>query len=197
MEFILASQSPRRREILSDAGFNFKVLTVEISETFNENLNLDEQIIGVAQTKGEAIARTIKPSKSNEILILSADTVVVLQHEKFGKPKDQNEAKQILLKLRGQTHSVKTGVCFIHLPTFQIYTGIDTSTVSFKNFSESELENYLQTKEWADKAGAYGIQGAAAKLVESHKGSLTNIIGLPIELVQSMMEKHGWYKRCR
>ncbi len=197
MELILASQSPRRRELLTSAGYKFQVLTVEISESFNENLNLDDQIIAVAQTKGEAVANSSMLSKSKEYLVLSADTVVVLDGQIFGKPLDRRQAKQILLSLRNKTHSVKTGICFIHLPSFQIYTGLDTSLVSFRNFSESELEEYLQTNEWADKAGAYGIQGAAAKLVQSREGSLTNIIGLPVELIQSMMGKYGWDAHCR
>ncbi len=197
MEFILASKSPRRSELLKATGYKFKVLTLEISESFNENLNLDEQIIDVAQTKGEAVASTLKSSESKEYLVLSADTVVVLDGQIFGKPSDLKHAKKILLSLRNKTHSVKTAICFIHLPSFQIYTGLDTSLVSFKSFSDLELEEYLQTNEWTDKAGAYGIQGAAAKLIERREGSLSNIIGLPMELVQSMMVKYGWDQRCR
>lgn len=197
MEFILASKSPRRSELLKAAGYKFKVLTLEISESFNENLNLDERIIDVAKTKGEAIANTLKSLESKEYLVLSADTVVVLDGQIFGKPSDRDDAKKTLWSLRGKVHSVKTGICFTHLPSFQIYTGLATSLVSFKNFSESELEGYLKTNEWADKAGAYGIQGSAAKLVERRDGSLSNVIGLPVELVQTMMVKNGWDQRCR
>ncbi|OQW49908.1 MAG: hypothetical protein A4S09_11720 [Proteobacteria bacterium SG_bin7] len=197
MEFILASKSPRRSELLKAAGYKFKVLTLEISESFNENLNLDEQIIDVARTKGEVVANTLKSPESKEYLILSADTVVILDGQIFGKPQNFLQAKQILLSLRNKTHSVKTGICFIHLPSFQIYTSLDTSRVSFKNFSDLELQEYLQTNEWTDKAGAYGIQGAAEKLVEHREGSLSNVIGLPLELVQSIMVKHGWDQRCR
>ncbi len=197
MELILASQSPRRRELLSGAGYKFRVLTVEISESFNENLNLDDQIIAVAQTKGEAVANGSMLPKSKEFLVLSADTVVVLEGQIFGKPKDRAHAQQILGQLKNKTHSVKTAVCFIHLPSFQIHTGLDTSLVRFRNFTENELDLYLKTNEWVDKAGAYGIQGAAASLVESREGSLTNIVGLPLELVERQMKKNGWYERCR
>ena len=109
IKFILASESPRRSKILHDAGFNFEVLTVKVSEIFDKNLNVDEQIMKIAETKGQAVARSIKSLKDNEYLILSADTVVILDKLILGKPKDREEARNFLRLLSSRLHCVKQG----------------------------------------------------------------------------------------
>lgn len=197
MEFILASQSPRRKDILQNAGYKFTVITVNVSESFKKNLTLDDQIIDIAKTKGQAVASAPNILKQKEYLILSADTVVILDEVPYGKPKNRSEAIEIIGKLNGKTHCVKTGVCFIKLPSFQVCTGIETSWITFKKLSNKDIEKYVSTGEWVDKAGGYAIQGQGSSLVASVEGSMTNIIGLPLELVQKLMRENGWEQHCR
>lgn len=197
IKFILASESPRRSKILADAGFNFEVLTVKVSEIFDKNLNVDDQIMKVAETKGQAVAHSIKPLKNQDYLILSADTVVILDKLILGKPKDRSEAEKFLGLLSGRAHCVKTAICFINLPEFQVIRDIDTTIVEFKTLSPKEIKSYLDGNEWQDKAGAYAIQGTAREFVKKIVGSNSNVVGLPIELVQDVMKKHGWFERCR
>ena len=153
--------------------------------------------MNIALTKGQAVARSIKPLQNQEYLVLSADTVVILDKMILGKPKDRVEAEKFLRLLSGKTHSVKTGVCFINLPEFHIFKSIDATIVEFRNLSSTEIQEYLDSGEWDDKAGAYAIQGLAKAFVKKIDGSLSNVVGLPIELVQDVMKKHGWFKRCR
>ncbi len=197
IKFLLASQSPRRRELLEEAGFVFEVHTVKVSEILDKNLNLDEQIMKVAETKAQASLATLKPVNSEEVLLLSADTVVVLGEDVLGKPKSQDEAAEFLRRLSRQTHSVKTGICFIHLPSFQLIRSIDSTNVTFRDLSPSDIQEYLKTGEWEDKAGAYAIQGFAKKFVLNLKGSHSNVVGLPLELVEKIMTENNWYGRCR
>ncbi len=151
----------------------------------------------VAETKGQAVARSIKYIKNQEYLVLSADTVVILEGRILGKPKDRAEAEKFLRLLSGRTHCVKTGICFLEPLKFQIFKDLGSTMVEFRDLSSIETEKYLESGEWEDKAGAYGIQGNARAFVKKIEGSLTNVVGLPIELVQDVMKKHGWFKRCR
>lgn len=151
----------------------------------------------VAETKGQAVAQGIKSLKNQDYLVLSADTVVILERAILGKPKDSVEAAKYLNLLSGKTHFVKTAICFIELNKNQIVKHIDSTMVEFRKLSQLEIKNYVESEEWMDKAGGYAIQGRAQEFVENLKGSLTNVVGLPIELVESVMKKHDWFKRCQ
>lgn len=189
---VLASQSPRRSELLKEAGFSFTVVSEEVSESFEKNLNFDAVSMEIARRKAEAVWKSPKISKLNNILILSADTIVIFENEVLGKPENIFQAENFLKLLSGSTHSVKTGVCFIDTTKGQVFTYSDTTEVTFRKLSSEEIKNYISTGEPMDKAGAYGIQGRAGAFVEKIVGSYSNVVGLPMELVKNKVNEHGW-----
>ena len=191
-ELVLVSESPRRRQILSDAGFLFRVDTVKVSETIEENVNIDQAIVGVARDKGVAYLDTHKQLKGQNILLLSADTMVVLDGRPLGKPKNPTEAEEFLRLLSGKTHRVITGVYVQNLKTDQTFAGADTTEVEFRDLTESEISAYVKTGEPMDKAGAYGFQGEGGKFVSALRGSKLNVIGLPLELFEKVLHEKKW-----
>lgn len=191
-QLILASQSPRRYQLLTDAGFKFHVHPVKVSEIIKENLNSSEVVLDLATIKAKALLRECPQYQNESVLILSADTLVVKDEVILGKPQDENEAKKFLRLLSGSAHEVKTGVCFYSFPEAKIIAKLDTTKVQFKSLSDQEIEAYIKTGEPMDKAGAYGIQGLGGKFVESTSGSWTNVVGLPMELVQETIKENSW-----
>lgn len=176
---ILASKSPRRQELLKAAGFEFLVVGPNVDETMNALLPIDERIQEVAMRK----ALAVKNHYPND-LVVAADTVVVCQGEILGKPRDQAQARQMLQQLSGQTHEVKTAVVLVkHGPI----SFVETSVVTFRPLNHMDIEEYLQSNEWMDKAGAYGIQGLASKFVSNLDGSFENVMGLPIEKIKGLL----------
>jgi septum formation protein len=176
---ILASQSPRREQLLKAAGFEFQVVGPNVDETMNPLLSIDERVQDVAMRK----ALNVK-SQYPHATIIAADTVVVCQDEIFGKPVDERQARQMLHQLSGQTHEVKTAVVIVNDQTISF---IDTSIVMFRSLTDHEIEQYIQSNEWLDKAGAYGIQGLAAEFVSNLDGSFENVMGLPIEKIKGLL----------
>lgn len=180
---VLASQSPRRRQILTISGFEFDVLPTQISEIPDENLNLRDQIRQLAADKAKACLKLRNSPKGLHFLVLSADTVVVLDDQILGKPKDENEARSFLRRLSGRSHLVITAVAMIDSSTQIEFYGHAETEVKFRDLSPEEIESYIQTGEPFDKAGGYGIQGAAAPFIQEIKGSYDNVVGLPMEVV--------------
>lgn len=180
---VLASQSPRRRQILTISGFEFDVLPTQISEIPDENLNLREQIRQLAADKAKACLKLRNNPKGLHYLVLSADTVVVLDDQILGKPKDENEARSFLRRLSGRSHLVITAVAMIDGSTQIEFYGHAETEVKFRDLSPEEIEVYIQTGEPFDKAGGYGIQGAAAKFIHDINGPYDNVVGLPMEVV--------------
>lgn len=197
MKLVLASQSPRRRELLLEAGFEFTVSTVKVSEIFDESLNPSEVPSHLATIKAEACVEQNKQLKSPGFLILAADTVVILGDQILGKPKDAREAHDFLRRLSGQTHSVITGVTLLESGTTKVWTGQDVTAVTFRDLSDSEIDDYIRTGEPMDKAGAYGIQGGGGKFVSSFSGSWSNVVGLPLERLERALIENGWTIRRR
>jgi len=154
-------------------------MTSNLEEISNET-DVCEMVQDLASQKAQAVFEIVKDKFSNPV-VLGSDTIVVLDNCVMGKPKDRNEAKEMLLKLKGKTHRVLTGVSIIkdggHCTFF------DETKVTFENMSDSLLEYYLDTGESLDKAGAYGIQGAALGFIEKVEGSYSNVVGLPVNLV--------------
>lgn len=171
---ILASASPRRREILENFGFSLKVIIKNIEEISNEK-QVEKKIMDIAQKKAMAVA--VDFSNKN---VVAADTVVVLNNEILGKPKDEKEAYKMLKKLSGKNHNVITAYSYINLKENKIYTDYDITKVFFKELTEKDIEWYIKTKEPFDKAGAYGIQGKGAFLVEKIEGDFFNVMGFPL-----------------
>ncbi|MCB0350058.1 MAG: septum formation protein Maf [Bdellovibrionales bacterium] len=191
-ELVLVSESPRRRQILSEAGFLFRVDTVKISEIIEENVNPEEGIKAIARAKVEAYVQTHNHLKYKDILLVSADTMVVLQGRALGKPKNSTEAEQFLRSLSGKKHSVITAVCIYCLKDSQFILFSDKTEVEFRKLSESEIVRYVESGESLDKAGAYAIQGAGGQLVSAVRGSIQNVIGFPIELFEEKLKEKGW-----
>ncbi len=191
-QLILASQSPRRRELLEKEGFLFAVDTLKVSELINKNLNLETAIATVAQDKAKALVETGKYPKGRGILILSADTVVVLGEDVLGKPADAEQAKEFLRRLSGAEHRVISGICVYDVDSCRYFLEADTTFVRFKSLTESEISEYVESGEPLDRAGAYAIQGGGASFVEERRGSWSNVVGLPLELFERMIVQHGW-----
>ena len=192
MHLILASESPRRKELLEKHHFVFQSFPVKVSEIPDKNLNVDDQILDIARRKAWAARLTYSMTGPGNFLFLSADTMVVLDNTPLGKPKDTTEAAVYLSQLSGKTHEVKTAVCLIETPSEKLTEFIVTTEVEFHNLTQKQIEDYISTGEPMDKAGAYAIQGLGRAFVKEFRGSLNNVIGLPTEKLIETIEKNKW-----
>ena len=183
---ILASNSQRRQEILKDAGFNFRVITSNIEE-ISDKENVIERILDIAEKKLEQIAK----NNVNEF-ILAADTVVELNKNIFGKPKDRKEAFKFLKLLSGKIHRVITAYVFKHISKNILIREVVISEVKFFDLDDETINWYLDTGEPFDKAGAYGIQGYGRVLVEKIDGDYYSIMGFPISNFLKNLRKIGY-----
>lgn len=194
-KIILASQSPRRAEILKKAGYYFVSFPVFISEIPNENLSLDQQIIDIAKRKALACLDLSLEMNAGHI-ILASDTMVCLDNRAIGKPKNEQDAFNTLKKLSGKMHEVKTAVVLIEHHANQsgpeITSHIETSQVFFKNLTDQEIWEYIKTGEPMDKAGSYGIQGQGGKFVEKFVGEFNNVVGLPLLALEKIFAAKNW-----
>jgi septum formation protein len=181
---ILASQSPRRIKLLKTIIKNFRVIPSKTDEVCDINLSPEENAILLGRNKATCVAK-YHPHN----LVIGADTMVVLEKKIIGKPTDIENARQILRKLSGQEHEVITGVTVVHS---QIFSGASISRVRIKALSKREINSYVESGEPMDKAGAYAIQGVGSFLVESYSGSYSNIIGLPIDLLEDLLQKSNF-----
>ena len=183
---ILASNSQRRQEILKDAGFNFRVITSNIEE-ISDKENVIERILDIAERKLEQIAK----DNANEF-ILAADTVVELDKNIFGKPKDREEAFKFLKILSGKVHKVITAYVFKNISKNILIKEVVISEVKFFDLDNETINWYLDTGEPFDKAGAYGIQGYGRVLVERINGDYYSIMGFPISNFLKNLRKIGY-----
>jgi len=183
---ILASNSQRRQEILKDAGFNFKVMTSNIEE-ISDKENISERILDIAERKLEQIGK----DNANEF-ILAADTVVELDKNIFGKPKDREEAFKFLKILSGKVHKVITAYVFKNISKNILIKEVVISEVKFFDLDNETINWYLDTGEPFDKAGAYGIQGYGRVLVERINGDYYSIMGFPISNFLKNLRKIGY-----
>lgn len=173
-KIILASNSPRRREILGEF-IDLDIVTREIKEIKDDSFSPWTTVMGLAFEKGIEVAKEYENS-----IVLSADTLVEVDGNLLGKPKDRAVAKEMIVSLSGRSHNVYTGYAIFNLSENIKYVNYEKSSVKFYELSDLEIENYLDTLEYKDKAGAYGIQGKGSLLVEEIKGNYFNIVGLPI-----------------
>ena len=195
MDIILASNSPRRRDLLERAGLSFIVKTAEapVDESLDDELrgNPSKAARELAKRKAGALVQellAVDPTqRASEVAVIGADTMVVLDGVIFGKPHSYSEGMGMLRKLSGRTHEVLTGVAVFVLKTDEegkvdLGTGAfsETSEVTFKELSDQQISDYLHTGESYDKAGAYAIQGTGASLIEGYEGDYDNIVGLPV-----------------
>lgn len=186
-ELVLASESPRRRQLLQEAGFSFHVLPVKVSEIPQKNLNVDEQIIDIARQKAEACIAHHNLLNSKNYLVLSSDTEVVINNSTLGKPRDKNQSLEFLDLLSGKIHEVKTAIYLVLLPEHKVLSHIETTHVEFFELSKAEKLAYANSLEPYDKAGGYAIQGEAKKFIKKIEGDLQNVIGLPVSALQKLL----------
>lgn len=185
MNIILASASPRRKEILGNTKVKFDVIKSEIDEVILEEEAPTQAVMRLAFEKCMDIA-----SKNKNSLVIGADTIVVLDNTILGKPKDKEDAINMIERLSGRVHQVITGISLINLDADKKIIDYVVSNVKFKELSHEDIIDYIQTNESLDKAGAYGIQGYGALLVEEIQGDYFNIVGLPISRLSDLLKKH-------
>ena len=180
---ILASQSPRRRELLSDAGFDLEIVPANIDENRREDETPVELVARLATEKAESVRGSLGRAPADGLLV-AADTIVWMGDEALGKPADPADAARMLRELSGRTHHVSTGVCAMRLGSdaspIATTSFVENTDVTFWKLSDAEIVAYVETGEPLDKAGAYGIQGAGRLLVQEISGDYANVVGLPV-----------------
>lgn len=183
MKLLLASQSPRRKELLQNLGYKFDVVSVDCDEVYPEDLEISK----IAEFLSELKAKSFRNLENGEVLI-TADTIVATENEVLGKPKNEEDAKQMLRKLSGKTHRVYTGISV--KTSEKITTKTDVAEVKFSEISEDEIHFYIENFKPFDKAGAYGIQEwlGMAK-ISKIKGSFYTIMGFPTHLLYEILKK--------
>jgi septum formation protein len=184
---VLASGSPRRKELLAGIGLSFDVVVADVDETIAPGMNPVEAVQDLAYRKAKAVANTLSDG-----LVLGADTIVVHQGEILGKPSDEEVAKAMLASLSGDTHTVYTGIALIDVNGGRELRDVRATQVEMKQLSPEEIAAYVATGEPMDKAGAYGIQGLAAPFVTELRGDYYAVVGLPIALVVQRLAEFGW-----
>jgi septum formation protein len=186
IRLILASASPRRRQLLRQAGFRFLVRPSRYHEG-----NPDGAPKAFARRTALAKADDVAGRLKQPAWVLGADTLVVQDGKNFGKPKDRAEARRMLTSLAGQEHTVVTGVALVHTRTRERIAWVEQTRVRMRHFLAGELNAYLKTEEWRDKAGAYGIQGGAGAFVTQVHGCYFNVVGLPLGKVSEWLRARG------
>jgi septum formation protein len=187
-KLILASASPRRAEILRDAGFPFTVMSSAVDETPIPGESAQELVQRLADAKAELVAaRAVGPA-----IVIAADTAVLIDGEILGKPRTTDDASHMLTRLGGRVHSVLTGVTLIRLPDAERRSFVETTLVHFAPLSPEDLAHYLATEEPFDKAGAYAIQGRAGRYIPRIEGCYYNVVGLPLARVCHALSELGW-----
>lgn len=182
-KIILASESPRRRELLASLGMNFMTCSTRTKEYFDPSLKIVDALQNVALEKAKS-GQTQYPND----LVIGADTIVVIEDTILGKPEDDEEAKAMLKMLSNRTHHVYTGVAICYKD--EVETFYEDTEVTFYELEDEMICNYVKTKEPRDKAGAYGIQGKGSILVKKINGDYNNVVGLPISSLYRHLQKY-------
>ena len=180
---ILASASPARGHLLRQIGISFKVIPSRISEP-KISVTKETQIQDLALTKARHVAGKVKRG-----LVIGADTIIVHRRKIIGKPRNRKEARKILNRLNGSTHSVVTGIAIVDAATRKEATSSVKTSVKIKRMSDQEIESYVTTGEPLGKAGAYAVQGKGAIFIEKINGCYYNVVGLPLPKLAEMLEK--------
>ena len=184
LPLILASQSPRRRQLLTDAGFSFEVIAPDdsVEKGICSNCGPDQLVVDAAVAKASTIAQTVEHG-----IILGADTVALCKAEILGKPVDVDHARAMLNLMSGTVHHVLTGVCLWHRPSNKFASYLQRTTLEMESLSAERIEDYLDTDQWIDKAGAFGYQDGL-DFVRIIEGLESTVVGLPVEKVQSWID---------
>ena len=192
MKIILASKSPRRRELMNLGRFEYEILVSDEEEKFNETLSIEEQSKKIALDK----AKVIFDNTQGDRAIIGADTIVVNDNEIYGKPKDRQDAKRMLKGLQGKAHKVYTSIAVLIEKNgeYKEYNELHETKIFVKSMSDYEILNYIAQTNPYDKAGAYAIQGQFALFIEKIEGSYTNVVGLPVERVYEILKENGIFE---
>ncbi len=180
---ILASASPRRRDLMREAGYDFEVVPSPADEIHDATLTPAELTTQNARTKAEAVSRD-RP----ESIVIGADTLVYLDGEPLGKPRDHEEARRMLHSLVGRTHHVCTGVCLTRLKPETEVVFHELTSVTFKRLTPDEINSYLEKIDPLDKAGAYAAQDHGDLIIDRIDGSWSNVVGLPMESLKARLD---------
>ena len=191
MKIVLASSSPRRAEILRNAGIAFDIHTTQIDETALPGEPAREMVARLAEAKARAAAIQLGAAP-RECIVVGADTTVELDGEILGKPRDSADAREMLAKLSGRTHHVLTGIFLLRLPSGAERKAVENSTVTFAPISQREIDAYVATGEPLGKAGAYAIQGFAGRYISGIEGCYFNVVGLPLARLYALLRELGW-----
>jgi septum formation protein len=182
---VLASASPRRKELLTQAGYEFQVVPSSVPEERQSDEDPIAFVTRLAAEKAQAIVDRLANDSIEDFLVLGADTIVVVAGEILGKPRDAADAARMLRLLSGRTHHVITGVCFVSRQKTEV--AAETTSVTMREISEEEIAAYVASGEPMDKAGAYAIQGYAARWIPRIEGCYFNVVGLPLAKVAAMI----------
>jgi septum formation protein len=186
MKLILASTSPRRREILALLGLPFDVIQPDFEEMLSSQCSIEEEVMEFATGKATSVAR-----RHPEAIVIGSDTMISLDHEKIGKPRDLPDARAMLNKLAGRTHSIYTGVRIIDGSVGPGLTALEKVTVKMRDFSDAKIQDYLACGESLDKAGSYSIQGKGRELIASIEGDYLAAVGLPLKSIADYLKERG------
>ncbi|MBS2771585.1 septum formation inhibitor Maf [Anoxybacillus rupiensis] len=190
MKLILASSSPRRKQLLNMAGLHFDTLASEIDEHIQANQKPEEMVQSLAYQKAKEVQR-----KHRDAYVIGADTIVVHEGQALGKPKTKQEAFEMLNRLSGQTHEVFTGVAILSPEKETVFA--ERTAVTFWDMTKEEIWEYIETGEPMDKAGAYGIQGKGALFVKQIVGDYFSVVGLPLSRTIRELKKLDWKQEER
>ena len=184
---VLASKSPRRRELLSKLFPKFEIITAECDESLSDGVHPKEGVEILAIRKGRAALSLVGEND----MVISSDTLVELDGIPLGKPKDCGDAHRMLRSLSGVAHNVHTGVA-IHYKG-RVFSGVDSTAVYFKELTDAEIDEYIASGEPMDKAGSYGIQGLGGRFVTRYDGNFDTVVGLSMRLTEELVEKAKKY----
>jgi len=191
MKLILASASPRRAEVLRNAGIAFEAMATGVDEVPQPNESPEELVRRLAENKARLAAPRVA-GRDGPVIVVGADTEVVLDGAVLGKPASAEDARGMLRRLSGRTHSVITGLAAIRLPDGEARTELETTQVSFAPLTPEEVEDYVASGEPFDKAGAYAIQGRGGRFVTRVEGCYFNVVGLPLARLYRILRDLGW-----
>ncbi|MBE5936581.1 MAG: septum formation protein Maf [Lachnospiraceae bacterium] len=182
IKYILASASPRRREILANAGISFDIIVSDCEEVISKTIP-EEMVKELAEIKCKDVCKKISKelvSQYDDVIVIGADTMVFFDNYHMGKPKDEEDAFCMIKKIQNNTHNVITGVCITSLATGRINSFSETTTVHVREMSDDVIREYIKTGEGVDKAGSYAVQGIFSKYINRIEGDYFNVVGFPL-----------------
>ncbi|MCS7233390.1 MAG: Maf family protein [Synergistetes bacterium] len=191
MKIVLASSSPRRQELLKMIGLDFEVISpIDVDESQYDSVDPKDIVVELAFKKAKSVSEKLLKEGENA-LVIGVDTLVEIKGLLLGKPSSKEEAFNMMQLLQGNTHRVFSGVGLIEVPTLRSEAGFEVTKVSFYPLTISEINAYIDSGEWVDKAGAYAIQGKASLFVKKIEGCYFNVVGLPLALLRRLLIKFG------